>query len=319
MLEGRSPQSLVHTYSAERHAVAKMLIDFDKEWSTIMASPPKDPANPDAGGVDPTELQAYYVQSLRYTAGVATHYMPSTLTGEATYQHLAKGFTIGTRFHSATVTRLADAKPMHLGHCHRADGRWRLFAFADAAGPGDPASRLRVLCEHLAQSLVPRYTPTGADRDAVFDVRAVLQQHHRDLRLEDLPSLLLPRKGRYGLIDYEKAFAPDWTTGADDIFDLRGIDREQGALVVVRPRRRLLVSMRSPSSGRLVRPIGMAPAASIRSTIGAFADGSASASTVSPLVVGVPSRSMFSFTVIGTPCSGPVAGMRSIASAAARA
>ena len=226
---------LLHTYSEERQAIAKVLIDFDKEWSAIMSSPPKDPASPDAGGVDPAELQEYYVQSLRYTAGVATVYTPSTLTGEATYQHLAKGFTIGMRFHSAPVTRLADAKPVHLGHCHRADGRWRLYAFADAAGPGDPASRLRALCEHIAQSLVPRYTPTGADPDAVFDVRAVFQQYHRDLRLEDLPSLLLPRKGRYGLIDYEKAFAPDWTTGADDIFDLRGIDREQGALVVVRP------------------------------------------------------------------------------------
>jgi phenol 2-monooxygenase len=235
VLEGRSPESLMHTYSAERQAIAKVLIDFDKEWSAIMASPPKDPANPDAGGVDPTELQAYFVKSLRYTAGVATLYTPSTLTGEATYQHLAKGFTIGMRFQTATVTRLADAKPMHLGHCHRADGRWRLYAFADAADPGDPASRLGALCEHLAHSLVPRYTPTGADPDAVFDVRAVFQQYHRDLRLEDLPSLLLPRKGRYGLIDYEKAFAPDWTTGADDIFDLRGIDREQGALVVVRP------------------------------------------------------------------------------------
>ena len=37
-----------------------------------MASPPKDPGNPTRGGVDPAELQAYFVQSLRYTAGVAT-------------------------------------------------------------------------------------------------------------------------------------------------------------------------------------------------------------------------------------------------------
>ena len=36
-----------------------------------------------------------------------------------------------------------------------------------------------------------------------------------------------------GLIDYEKAFTPDLSSG--DIFDLRGIDREHGALVVVRP------------------------------------------------------------------------------------
>ena len=50
--------------------------------------------------------------------------------------------------------------------------------------------------------------------------------------LADLPSLLLPHKGRYGLVDYEKAFTPDPSA---DIFDLRGIARDQGALVVVRP------------------------------------------------------------------------------------
>jgi phenol 2-monooxygenase len=45
--------------------------------------------------------------------------------------------------------------------------------------------------------------------------------------------LLRPRKGRYGLVDYEKAFTPD--SRGDDIFDLRRIDRDEGALVVVRP------------------------------------------------------------------------------------
>jgi phenol 2-monooxygenase len=236
VLEGRSPESLLHTYSAERQAIAQELIDFDKEWSAIMASPPKDPAIPDAGGVDPAELQEYFVRSGRYTAGVATRYASSSLTGAATDQHLAKGFTIGMRFHSAPVIRLADAKPVQLGHAARADGRWRLYAFADAAEPGDPASRLRALCEHLEHSPdspVRRCTPVGADIDSVFDVRAVFQQHHRDLALADLPSLLVPRKGRYGLVDYEKAFTPD--SRGDDIFDLRHITRDQGALVVVRP------------------------------------------------------------------------------------
>ena len=236
VLEGRSPESLLHSYSAERQAIAQELIDFDKEWSAIMASPAKDPANPAAGGVDPAELQEYFVRWGRYTAGVATCYAPSSLTGAATHQHLAKGFTIGMRFHSASVIRLADAKPVQLGHAARADGRWRLYAFADAAGPGDPASRLRALCEHLEHSPdspVRRYTPVGADVDSVLDVRAVFQQHHRDLALADLPSLLVPRKGRYGLVDYEKAFTPD--SRGDDIFDLRRIARDQGALVVVRP------------------------------------------------------------------------------------
>ena len=45
---------------------------------------------------------------------------------------------------------------------------------------------------------------------------------------------MLPRKGSFGLIDYEKAFCPDLKNGPD-IFDFRGIDRENGALVIVRP------------------------------------------------------------------------------------
>jgi len=237
VLEGRAAPDLLRSYNIERHAIAQELIDFDKEWSKIMASPPKDPAHPELGGVDPQELQAYFVKSGRYTAGVATHYTPSTpLTAPATHQQLAKGFTIGMRFHSAAVLRLADAKPVQLGHAARADGAWRLYAFADDSG-----QRLRQLAAFLAESPhspVRRFTPTGShlemDIDSVIDVRAVFQQSHLELKVDELPALLLPRKGCFGLIDYEKAYCPDLKHGPD-IFDLRGIDREQGAMVVVRP------------------------------------------------------------------------------------
>jgi phenol 2-monooxygenase len=233
VLEGRAKPELLRTYSAERHAIAQGLIDFDKEWSKIMASPPKDSSRPELGGVDPQELQAYFVKSGRYTAGVATHYAPTTvLTAEGTHQDLAKGFTIGMRFHSAPVVRLADAKPVHLGHAARADGAWRLYAFADASG-----KRLRELAAFLADSPnspIRRFTPAGADIDSVIDVRAVFQQGHRDLKVEELPSILIPRKGCFDVIDYEKAYSPDLKNGPD-IFDLRGIDRAKGAMVVARP------------------------------------------------------------------------------------
>jgi phenol 2-monooxygenase len=48
-----------------------------------------------------------------------------------------------------------------------------------------------------------------------------------------MPPVLLPRKGRFGLIDYEKMFCPDPNAG--DIFDLRGVNRETGCMIVVRP------------------------------------------------------------------------------------
>lgn len=233
VLEGRARPELLRTYTAERQPIAQGLIDFDKEWSKIMASPPKDPDHPERGGVDPAELQAYFTMSGRYTAGVGTQYPPATyLTAAATHQALAEGFPIGMRFHSAPVVRLADARPMQLGHAARADGAWRIYAFADASG-----DRLRALMDHLAQSdrsPIRRFTPAGADIDSVIDVRGIFQQGHRDLNVEKLPAMLLPRKGRFGLVDYEKAFTPD-LKNRPDIFDRRGIDRANGAIIVVRP------------------------------------------------------------------------------------
>ncbi|MFO1314883.1 MAG: FAD-binding monooxygenase [Burkholderiales bacterium] len=233
VIEGRARAELLRTYSIERRAIAQELIDFDRRWSKTMSSPPIDPAHPERGGIDPAELQAQFMQSGRYTAGVATRYVPATpLTADATHQPLAKGFTIGMRFHSAPVIRVADAKPMQLGHVARADAAWRLYVFADADGRRFDA--LMAYLHDAHDSPIRRCTPPGADPDSVVDVRGIYQQGHRSLRVEALPAVLLPRKGRFGLVDYEKAYAPDLKSGPD-IFDLRGIDRTTGAMVIVRP------------------------------------------------------------------------------------
>ena len=204
VLREQSPPSLLHTYSAERRAIAKELIDFDREWATLLASTNDD-------GADPAKTQSYFVRSGRYTAGTATHDGPSILTGDGVHQHLAQGFVIGKRFHSAPVIRLADAKPVHLGHVVKADGRFRIFAFAGANNPTGPSSAIRRLCDFLVEdqdSPIRKYTPRGSDIDAVIDVRAVFQQAHRELAIEAMPALLLPRKGRYGLATTRSCSAP---------------------------------------------------------------------------------------------------------------
>ena len=235
VLAGSAAPEFLHTYSAERRAIAQNLIDFDREWAAMLSAPVRSPSDPD--GIDPAEVQRYFVAHGRYTAGTATRYAPSILTGTGEHQHLARGFEIGTRFHSAPVVRLADAKPVELGTTLAADGRWRLFVFAGREDPTAATAPIGALCAHLAtspHSPIARHTPVGANIDAVIDVRAVFQQGHRELRLEAMPPLLLPRKGRHGLVDYEKSFCPDTKRGAD-IFDLRGIDRDRGCIVIVRP------------------------------------------------------------------------------------
>jgi phenol 2-monooxygenase len=237
VLRGQCAPQLLHTYSAERQAIAKELIDFDREWARMFSARPKDADNTDAEGVDPTEFQKYFVRHGRFTAGTATQYAPSIISAEPTYKHLAKGLVIGMRFHSAPVIRLADAKPVHLGHTVKADGRWRLFAFSGVEDPTAASSGIRALCAFLTdarESPVVRYTPQGGDIDSLIDVRAIFQQGHRELAIETMPPLLLPQKGRLGLRDYEKMFCPDLKS-SNDIFDMRGIDRRRGCMVVVRP------------------------------------------------------------------------------------
>jgi phenol 2-monooxygenase len=232
VLQGRSPASLLHTYSAERQAVAKELIDFDREWAAMLSAP---------ASKDGDAVQRYFVQHGRYTAGTATRYKPALLTGPSTHQDLATGLLIGTRFHSTPVVRIGDGKLMQLGKTLAADGRWRVIAFAGQGDDGSANSPVGQLCNYLsrsAQSPLQRYTPAAADLpadiDAVIDVRAVFQQSHHTLAVTALPSLLFPPKGRYQLHDYEKAFSVI-DGPAHNIFDLRGIDKAQGCVVIVRP------------------------------------------------------------------------------------
>ena len=235
VLRGMARPELLHTYSQERQAVAKELIDFDREFSRLFSARTSRARQAEGQGADPEEFPRYFIAQGRFTAGVATRYAPSMITAQATTQHLAEGFPIGMRFHSARVLRLADAKPVHLGHLARADGAWRLYIFADRSNPAGGESRARRLCEFLASDASPtrRFTPAGAEPDSVIDVRAIFQQSHRDLAVDKMPVVLLPRKGKFALIDYEKMFCPD--LDADDIFELRGVNRATGCLVVVRP------------------------------------------------------------------------------------
>ena len=88
---------------------------------------------------------------------------------------------------------------------------------------------------------------------------------------------------------------------------------------LVAPAMPLSVCQRNAMSGRFVRPIGIAPAPRKCSTIGASRSATASANATTPWVVGVPATSMFSFTVNGTPASGPTEAPRAIAASTASA
>ena len=232
VLTGRADPALLHSYSGERRAAAKGLVDFDHQWARVVGG---------LGGDDAAEglprVAREFVNNLPFTCGLTIRYEASALTGAPEHQRLARGLPIGMRLHSAPVVRLADARPMHLGHCIEADARFRLFLFSPAGDDGGRGGAIRALCdwlEHDPASPLRRHTAPGEDVDAVIDTRAVFQQGFRALDFCAMPTLLRPRVGRYGLCDYEKVFCADTKRG-DDIFEMRGIDRAAGCVVVVRP------------------------------------------------------------------------------------
>src|SRR5690625_4959190 len=129
VLDGRSPASLLATYSAERQVVAQNLIDFDREWPPLMAKPAEEVE-------DPSALDAFYVKTFEFPAGFMTQYEQSIIPGTADHQQRAEGFPVGKRFKSARVARVCDGNPLHLGHQATADGRWRIYVFADEPPAG---------------------------------------------------------------------------------------------------------------------------------------------------------------------------------------
>ena len=234
VLQGRADASLLRSYSKERLTEAKRLVETDHEWARIMSAPT---TQAERDGSEEPRIIRQFKANLEFTGGTAVKYDPSTLFATGTHQALAKGLEIGRRFHSAPVVRLSDAKQMQLGHVAEADARWRLYAFAGKADSSKPGSAIHKLADWLQndpKSPVVKHTRPGEDVDAVIDFRAVFQQTFDQLAYEDMPSLLKPRTGKLGLQDHEKVFCVDHK-GLGDIFDMRGIDRERGCMVVVRP------------------------------------------------------------------------------------
>ena len=232
VLTGRADPALLHSYSGERQAAAKGLVEFDHKWARVVGARAEDDAT---DGLP--RVAREFVNNLPFTCGLTIQYERSALTGDAVWQHLATGFDIGKRFHSAPVVRLADAKPMQLGHCIEADARFRLFLFAPTDDAGSPGGAVANLCdwlEHDPASPVRRHTAVGEDVHAVIDTRAVFPQGFRALDFGAMPTLLRPHVGRHGLCDYEKIFCASQKQ-EEDVFEMRGIDRAAGCMVIVRP------------------------------------------------------------------------------------
>ena len=233
VLQRKSDPKLLHTYETERRKVAQQLIDADRELSKLVATRPDAGDDSKQAKVDTAKIEAFMKRQSGFVSGTAIEYFPSYICTGQQHQELASGFKIGQRFHSVEAQRTADGRIEHLGHLVKADGRWRLFIFGGEQSPIDTSSEIYKLIDFLAHDIsspVIKFTPKDADIDSVIDTYTVFQQ--QDLSIHELHPYLWPAKGKYGLRDYEKVYQ---SQPGNDVYDLRGVNRTDGCVVVVRP------------------------------------------------------------------------------------
>lgn len=227
VLEGRAPASLLDTYASERRVIAQNLIDFDHEWSSLMARPVDE-------WEDPAGLAKFYESTIEFPMGFMTQYPQNQITAGLVHQELAIGFPVGKRFKSTEVIRRADNRWRQLGHLHEADGRWRVYVFADEAAPALTGTATADFAEWWVKDVASprvRYTPAEGDDDATFDTKVIYQQDYTVVEPGDVPVAFKPVLVPLEIEDINNIFSAGH---GRDIFRDREISKA-GAIVVVRP------------------------------------------------------------------------------------
>ena len=183
VLDGRAPESLLATYSAERQVVAQDLIDFDREWSTLMAKRPEEFADSDrARGL----LRAHRRVPGRIHDAVRAVDARRRRHAPGARRRVPDRQALQRRRRS---TRVCDGNPVHLGHHARrrrslAALRVRRRARPRRATSASPRSPTGWPPHPTPPS---RHTPAGADVDAWFDVKVIYQQDHTDVDITTVP------------------------------------------------------------------------------------------------------------------------------------
>lgn len=260
VVKGIARRSILKTYETERQGVAQDLIAFDHKFSSLFSGrPAKDAA--DETGISVEELKQVFQKGIIFTAGLAVDYDASILVAKPGAlaiegdgiiassdtnslskvigkQELALNIPLGKRFPSHQVLNQSDARPWHIGHRLRSDGRFRIVVFAGNLADSQQWQRVERFGQGIARpaSFLHRFTPSNAPIDSVIEVLTVHSAPRIEIQLLDLPDIFHPFDTRRGW-DYEKVFVDDesYHDGHGHAYGNYGVDPERGCVVVARP------------------------------------------------------------------------------------
>ncbi|SPO04686.1 probable phenol hydroxylase [Cephalotrichum gorgonifer] len=233
VLTGRAPPELLDTYVLERQDTAAKLIEFDRFFTKLFSSSYRR-----ENGITEEKFADKFVESGRYTAGLATEYPDSQLTvREHNIEKAASTIAPGMRFPSTPVVRFSDARPVQFAFALPSDGRWHVVVFASNLLADECPPKLQEVTSDL-EKIVRSYTPAGEDVDSVINSLLVFPAPRKGLEPKHVPDFFYPRQGKLQLKCQTKVFVDDEGyshPGCGNTYALYGIDPSRGAVVIIRP------------------------------------------------------------------------------------
>ncbi|PHH89622.1 hypothetical protein CDD83_5638 [Cordyceps sp. RAO-2017] len=245
--QGFAHRELLGTYELERRSVAEALIDFDRRYATLFSQRPAADADGAAGGSDFTRA---FKDSCLFVSGHGVRYPPNRLNWSPAHPARSALFrrpgcgagpTPGQVFVTADVTRVEDARVVHLEQAVPFNGSFRVLVLA-----GDPARSSRAL-RHLADRLSrdgalcgARRGPGGAPSDdddnphsLLFTLCTVFTARRADIEIaRDVPGALADYRRHVYADDQRGPGVPD---GSYPAHGKLGFDADRWGIVVVRP------------------------------------------------------------------------------------
>ncbi|KAK3312221.1 FAD binding domain-containing protein [Apodospora peruviana] len=248
VVRGRARPSILSTYESERLQVANDLIAYDTKLSRLFSAPP--------GTISTDEFRKVIEQGMAFSTGCPIDYdasllvsKPNRKTSDETFtSSLATRLFVGQRIPDHRMGGQCEGRPWWLHERLPSTGAWRILNFCGDFQSHDTLKQnVRDVGEYFvsADSFVKRYTPKETRFDSVVDNILIHACDNWAVEWNDVPEAWRPKDHR-GVVDYWKVFGdmdnlqgnlnPPTNEGrTTGIYDKFGIDKDVGALVVVRP------------------------------------------------------------------------------------
>ncbi|KAI0773242.1 FAD binding domain-containing protein [Trametes elegans] len=218
VLRGWADPSLLQTYESERRKFALDLIQYDREWSAMIAEKNDTPGREE-------RFREMFEKNADFMSGLTLRYEPSSIVNNQ-FQACAPQIVVGERIPPHVFICAADARPVNIHDMLPADTRFKIVFFVGDITDASIAE--------LVQDLAGRLDKPGS----------FLQRH--DSRAFDVLCVSASSQHAVDYTDFPEVFRSHWSKVLLDDTQLNGrpgdggfarykVNPQEGAIVVVRP------------------------------------------------------------------------------------